>query len=890
MDPFSIVGIASNILSFVDFGWKLVTEARAIYQSASDVTSGDKTIETIANDAQRLCAAIVARSTVDTGELQELAKECQRVADELLAIVPKLTLPKRTSKSLRRCDSFLLALRRSLKKDDIDAISQRLQKLQLQLITRIQWMLLSDSSEIVTSIKNIEECNQRMGVESEVQLIEIRAGIIERLGHLQTDATGRLIASSPDKPKGIDIPYSRQTSVLMRELSAGMSDLESSGHEANTLSLLLQSLHFDVMRSRHDGIGEAHADTFRWILEPDLKDRSQGTKFTRWLRSDRSLFWVRGKPGSGKSTLMKYLARNPGVPEYLNAWSGDSRLIIGRYFFWNSGTTLQNSQEGLLRSLLFDILRACPELANTVEQTRRKHGPPMYSLDDWSRQALLEAFEALTQTHIPIKIFFFIDGLDEYKGDIVELLKTIQHLRSLNNVKLCVSSRPWIEFVDAFGDDENLVIKLEDLTRLDILRYVVDSLESNQRFQELARDQTAYNKLADKVVSRAQGVFLWVKLVVRSLLQGATYADSLADMRRRVEEFPDDLEAYFEAIVADIPPRYRRKTALTVHVILAADHPLPLIMHYFIDELLSDHDFAIRAEVKPMIEADFRAIIDRMMARLDGRFKGLLEVGESDYRPFSYHPVNFIHRTVKDFFQNKFATIDGLPEMFNPYSVLCHAALALLKCSVDIFPGYTMGVFVEYARQIEEESIELTKLDQAILQIEEMEISWSELSNHKYSLLADSLWQGWAWYVKQKAMKSDPLQVHQILRKEINMVFSRNAVENGISLWLVKYLSSHDTIGNRDWIHELGEAFAIRHLGVVHHSGNLLRESHEILCVFLDLGLPLTTPIADGTLRDYIEREVRPDGPYGPALLRYLEEPSSHSPQTLETVDVISAR
>ncbi|KAJ8126157.1 hypothetical protein O1611_g7481 [Lasiodiplodia mahajangana] len=834
MDPFSTIGLASNILSFVDFGWRLVTEARGIYQSASGITDSDKTIKTIANDAQRLCASIVARSTAGAGELEEIAQECQDVADELLGIISK-----------------------------------------------------SENSDIVTSIKDIEECNERMGIERKARLVEIKAKIIGKLERLQSDTTVRLMAdpeSLPTEKKDINAPCSQQTSVLMKELSTGMSDLEASGHEASALSLLLQSLHFNVMRSRHDSIGEAHADTFRWMLEPDPENQLRGNKFIDWLRSDRRLFWIRGKPGSGKSTLMKYLAQNPRVTEHLGAWSGDDRLIICRYFFWNSGSPLQNSEEGLLRSLLFDILRTCPELARDIEQTRRRYSTSTYSMGDWSRRDLLRAFEALNHTYIPIKLVLFIDGLDEYKGDVLELLSTIQKLASLRSTKLCVSSRLWIEFADAFGDDENLVIKLEDLTRQDILRYVVDSLESNQRFQALARDRAAYNRLTDKVVSRAQGVFLWVKLVVRSLLQGATYADSLADMHTRLEEFPADLEAYFEAIVADIPPRYRQRTALTIHVILAADHPLPLIMHYFIDELLYDPDFALKTEAKPMLETDFEVIIDQMTARLDGRFKGLLEAGASDHKPFSYYPVNFIHRTVKDFFRNKFRTTDDLLAMFNPYSVLCHAALALLKSSVDIFPGYTMGVFVEYARQIEEENIKSTKLDQAIIQIEEMETKCSKLSNCKYSLFADSLWQGWALYVRQKIAQTSPPEAHELLRKQINMLFSRNAVESGISLWLVKYLSSQDEISDTDWVHELGEAFTAKHMGTAHQS-SLLREAHEILCVFLDLGLPLSTTIADGTLRDYIEQEIKPDEPYGPTLLRYLEEPSSNASQTLETVD-----
>jgi hypothetical protein len=241
--------------------------------------------------------------------------------------------------------------------------------------------------------------------------------------------------------------------------------------------------------------------------------------------------------------------------------------------------------------------------------------------------------------------------LDEYKGDTFELLKTIQKLASLQNIKLCIASRPWTEFVDAFGGDENSLIKLEDLTRPDIHFYVVDRLRSNERFQGVAKDQSAYNDLADAVVWRAQGVFLWVVLVVRSLLHGAMHRDNLDDMHRRLESFPDDLETYFTTIMDDIDPSYRQKTALTFQIVLAADSPLHLLTHYFIDKLLDDPEFALNAEEMPVTDAHIEIINDLMTARLDGRFKGLLEVceGEKVQSGLRLLEVDFLHRTVKDF-------------------------------------------------------------------------------------------------------------------------------------------------------------------------------------------------------------------------------------------------
>ncbi|TGJ78918.1 hypothetical protein E0Z10_g9843 [Xylaria hypoxylon] len=748
---------------------------------------------------------------------------------------------------------------------------------------RIQWMLRNENSEIAISIARIEDCNRRMGVEMKDQFKEMRTEIIEKLEHLQADATVRLIAEPeelPNKHNDVDASDFQQISIVMHELSTRMSNLERSGQQANRLSLLLQSLHFDAIRSRHERIDEAHAKTFKWVLEPDPESQLEHTKFVEWLRGDQRIFWIRGKPGSGKSTLMKYLLQHPKIPENLKVWSGNSRLVIARYFFWNSGASLEKSQEGLLRSLLFDILRSFPELANTVEMARYNYGVPLHSTDEWSLHELLRAFETVSQTRVSGKFCFFIDGLDEYKGDTFELLRLVQKLGSALDLKLCVSSRPWTQFMDAFGGEKDLVIKLEDLTQRDIRRYVVESLQSNQRFQALAKDQVAYNNLAIEVALRAQGVFLWAKLVVHSLLQGATYADSLADMRRRVEEFPNDLEAYFEVIIADIPPRYLQKTALTVQIILAADQPLPLVMHYFIDELLSNPDFALNVRLEPMSEAYSKNIYNQMTARLDARFKGLLEVGKRGLRYAAFRNVIFIHRTAKDFLQTRFKATDDTLSTSNLYSILCHAALAMAKCTTgDVLrEPDPIGMFLTYATEIREADIKSTKLDHVVRQIEEVEASHAKWSWGIF--FQNALSRGWQWYVKEKITKASSPQALLESFIQFDLLFRQEVIVSGIPYWLIEHLFNRDAITNKDLICSLGECFvSVWFDGLII---DLYRGKDEyclvygLLCKFLASGLPLSTEI-DGlllTVRDYIAHHVTPTHPYGPELLRFLDEPS----------------
>ena len=63
---------------------------------------------------------------------------------------------------------------------------------------------------------------------------------------------------------------------------------------------------------------------------------------------------------------MKYLSDNPKVVENLQAWAGDTKLVTASFYFWNAGNSMQKSHEGLLQSLLFEVLRKCPSLIKIV--------------------------------------------------------------------------------------------------------------------------------------------------------------------------------------------------------------------------------------------------------------------------------------------------------------------------------------------------------------------------------------------------------------------------------------------------------------------------------------------------------------------------------------------
>ena len=114
--------------------------------------------------------------------------------------------------------------------------------------------------------------------------------------------------------------------ITQRDL--GLNEIEALTTKVEKLSILekdfvreqalLYSLDFDHRCSRHEHIVEAHETTFEWIFGNSGDANSPERRFLEWLENDNGSFWISGKPGAGKSTLMKVLACADQTKRYLS--------------------------------------------------------------------------------------------------------------------------------------------------------------------------------------------------------------------------------------------------------------------------------------------------------------------------------------------------------------------------------------------------------------------------------------------------------------------------------------------------------------------------------------------------------------------------------------------
>lgn len=415
--------------------------------------------------------------------------------------------------------------------------------------------------------------------------------------------------------------HSQEVNNTLQALFAS-SSLEFSRDKVHDFAaLVLAKLRFPGMEERSERIAKAHPRTFEWIFSDPM------VNFVHWLQTESTHYWITGHPGSGKSTLMKFIREDRRTQDCLTKWAAPKKLVTAAFFFWKSGTQMQMSQAGLLQSLLFEVLSQCQDLVARVFPAHWE----AYILfggavsEYWTETDLERAFRRLIEeASSTVKFCFWIDGMDEFRGDPIDLKGLFTSaLFSSYQVKLCVSSRPWVVFEDAFGQGRRL--SLQDLTRPDIQHFVTSKLCTHPIFHQMQqRDPQCAIQLRDGIVLKASGIFLWVELVLRSLLAGLTYGDRISDLKRRLDSLPPELDDLIMKILSSLDSFYFEQAAQLFQLVRASLSPPTLLSLYLADE--EKPDFYAQCEKRFLTYEEMKFRVETMRRRVTSRCKGLLEM------------------------------------------------------------------------------------------------------------------------------------------------------------------------------------------------------------------------------------------------------------------------
>ena len=243
--------------------------------------------------------------------------------------------------------------------------------------------------------------------------------------------------------------------VTRQHISTALHGLERQDREEK-LERLHDSLKYQAWNHRQAEITLAHRGTSEWIFaqsgnsshdgDQGSTDADQGSTWpnmVQWLegKDDRTTYWISGKPAAGKSTLVKFLFMHTRTRAALDLWATLSHFedpLLVSHFFWASGSDMQQSIAGMLRSILYQVLDRRPDLRASV--LSQMLSPSLMespaSQIEWPRGILLTALQDLFVNHERLALCLFIDGLDECCDDHDELVDILQTFAQTANGRI----------------------------------------------------------------------------------------------------------------------------------------------------------------------------------------------------------------------------------------------------------------------------------------------------------------------------------------------------------------------------------------------------------------------------------------------------------------------
>jgi hypothetical protein len=430
------------------------------------------------------------------------------------------------------------------------------------------------------------------------------------------------------------------------------------------LKEFMKAMPFDGMTTRREHILGPAMDTGHWLF------RNQ--TFTRWVETDdksQHLLFIKGKPGSGKSTLMKAAVQRM---EIFFRKSG-----IASFFVDAGGLPLQHSISGLFRSLLCQLLpqrELCSldmnaekeELIWSIKDFILK---PLGDWDEWRlRLLLIQTIELLSRSGKPV--YILVDALDELQEEMqrrqVDFWSSLIQSPKLQSLRVCLSCRNFPHTVVT----GSLELSLDVCNSDDILTYITQRLDSR-----IPPNEDHWRKaLTEKIHSLSSGVFLWVVLVVEDILAHYYKGTSLMGLVRLVENTPIELDRLYEEVLVSTKITDPMLVGKMFQWVLAANRPLSLDeWHHILAFIRHPKTSSLGHWRRSTIYTESDYQLERLIKSLS---RGLLEVtnkpeddilaepsselssvnagaGSMDREEGASRVVRVIHRSVYDFFLQK---------------------------------------------------------------------------------------------------------------------------------------------------------------------------------------------------------------------------------------------
>ncbi|PTB60142.1 hypothetical protein M431DRAFT_502264 [Trichoderma harzianum CBS 226.95] len=677
MDPVNAVGIAAAVVQFADFGFRLVKSAWELYKSPSGQASEYIELSAVSQDLSSLADAVKAKLDESQGSIGEvftrLYRECKATNDELQSILSNLRVKAGSNKIELAADGLRVAFRQVAAAGDIEKLADRLSQIRQQMDVGLLYLLLDEAgkngvelrqfakqqADMIATLDRIDTTTKQFSTDI-IDLIDTWPVIHQT----ETDEMVRYVLNN----KKWTSKYAKQTVF---------DEFRDDGKHIK----LCQSLSFESISHRETSIPKRHAETFEWIFhEPRISDDGHAlwSSFPQWLQTESpDIYWITGKPGAGKSTLVKFISRDPRFEALLQEWAAESQLLIITFYSWTAGVSrLQKSQEGLFRTFLFEAIQKRPQLAIDIFPAR------WFLLQSFGERIKLPALtmdelrtgfrNLLSATGNGLKLALLIDGLDEFDEDRHEDHRDLIHLlREANaetGVKVCASSRPWNIFRDEYG--QNPMLQLENLTQEDIKSFVQEQLQLSPGYRDFAdTNQQAASKIITDIVDKSQGVFLWVSVISRLLLNALRDGTAILELQATIDNVPGEVADLFRYIWNRTSNRFRAEASQYFRLMkLCQEYGIHL---FALTLWFGDAQFPVDFDAACVTSTYLTGAVKTLERKVMSRTGGLLELvcdNDDHIKPPRDVRVDYMHRTANDWVNDNWASITSVADPgFDPY-------------------------------------------------------------------------------------------------------------------------------------------------------------------------------------------------------------------------------
>ncbi|CAG8958253.1 hypothetical protein HYFRA_00000607 [Hymenoscyphus fraxineus] len=789
LESFAALGIACNVMQVISFGHEIISTCKQIYLDGSSddgLSSIANNLDDASSTLRKSLRNLPQSATEDETKLIQMAKECSEASAKVQAVVNKYS-----SKKGGKLEAVKLGVQKIWNKRDLEKAEKVLKECQAAMENRILVRICTKQDALsLINDQNFQTLDQTLKT-----FIEQRSRDFIKLEDLINTNTVSVKETVVEQREIADKHVARQhvdTQNLVHDESnkTRQQFLDTAAVQIDRMQRekLLGGLNFSGRNERLNDIKEAHYESFEWLFGTSKKsdmavnssDSTYDTtkeslvvdgqtrngeniydqgdddwvlenlveetrvtawaSFSGWLSSGNQIYWIGGKAGAGKSTLMRFLHSNPKTSNLLNK-EGMGNTILLWHFFYLMGNSMQHSIKGLLCSLLHQLLgsgRKGNELIVHLLKQNPSAVDKKYDTD-WSekelRSSLFDILRVVSQTQ---RLCIFLDGLDEIYADdgADKLLKLIEDVCAIStgNVKLCISSREEVVFKKRFGSRPSL--RLQHLTAPDIYRYALSQLAGFDSQDPLRLSQyhrwshlrLAYfypnpsQLFAETIVQKSEGVFLWGYLAIESLKRARSNTDNAETIQQRLEEMPKHLKNLYASMwkrLNDDEKLYEAEAALYFNLVieysdqrLTTDYATkdkirsrksrePTLCHISIArEVISACDRGRPLFVSPLesigtsCQTHYQGIQVRCAGLLEFTHKGSDKIPQpGNELLYADMEVGFIHRTAKEFLRK---TAEGR-NILNKDKISSDLRLAsiihswLLRCWTGNSPKYNDG-------------------------------------------------------------------------------------------------------------------------------------------------------------------------------------------------------